>query len=247
MAVRDPLGPPHDADTVTHRPRADTALEQAEATLGHRFARPALLEEALTHRSALRTDAGLRSNERLEFVGDRVLGLVVAEWLAERFPDEEEGALGRRLAALVAQPTLAEIATSVGLPSLLSVAPGEARAGVKRQATVLADAIEALIGAIYFDGGLQPVRLFIRRLWARAMEAQLAPPKDPKTALQEWAQARGLDLPQYEVAARSGPAHAPSFVISVTVAGQTGTGEAGAKRAAEQIAAADLLARLAGS
>jgi ribonuclease-3 len=225
----------------------DPALEKAEAMLGHHFARRALLDEALTHRSALRTDAGLRSNERLEFVGDRVLGLVVAEWLAERFPTEEEGALGRRLAALVAQPTLAEIASDLGLPSVISVAPGEARAGVKRQATVLADAIEALIGAIYFDGGLEAVRPFIRRLWAGAMEAQLAPPKDPKTALQEWAQARGLELPQYDVASRSGPAHAPSFLISVTVGGQTGTGEAGAKRAAEQLAAADLLARLASS
>ena len=238
MAIRDPLEPLREADPVTER------SHPAEAVLGHRFARAGLLEEALTHRSALRAGTAPRSNERLEFVGDRVLGLVVAEWLAERFPDEEEGALGRRLAALVAQPTLAEIAEQVGLPALLSVAPGEARAGVKRQATVLADALEALIGALYLDAGMGAPRDFIRRHWGGAMAAQAAPPKDAKTALQEWAQARGMDLPYYEVAGRSGPPHAPRFTVRVTVGDSSGTGEAGAKRAAEQNAAADLLARL---
>ena len=239
MALRDPLGPADEAGAV-RRP-GDPALAQI---LGHDFARPALLEEALTHRSALRGDGALRSNERLEFVGDRVLGLVIAEWLAERFPAEPEGALGRRLAALVAQPTLAAIAETIGLPALLDVAPGEARAGVKRLATVLADALEALIGALYLDGGLAVARAFIRRHWEPAMAAQAAPPLDPKTALQEWAQARGFDLPHYEVTARSGPPHAPRFTIRVSVGPHAASGEAGAKRAAEQRAAADLLARL---
>lgn len=214
--------------------------------LGHAFARPDLLREALTHRSALhgpgRRDA---SNERLEFVGDRVLGLLIAEWIAERFPHEQEGALGRRLAQLVSQPVLAEVAVAVGLAAVLSVAPGEARAGVKRRATVLADALEAAIGALYVDGGLDRARSFVRRAWTSAMEAQEAPPKDAKTALQEWAQSRGLDLPSYAVVAREGPPHAPRFVVSVSVGRAAGTGAAGSKRAAEQKAAADLLRVLA--
>ncbi len=208
------------------------------------------MREALTHRSALgggprkpqRKGAG--SNERLEFVGDRVLGLLVAEWLAERFPEEQEGELGRRLAALVSQPVLARVAEEAGLAEALAVAPGEAKVGVNSLATVLADALEASIGALYLDGGLDAARRFVRRAWDAAMTEQLAPPKDAKTALQEWAQARGLDLPCYVVAARGGPAHAPSFEVTVTVAGQVGRGSAGSKRAAEQAAAADLMERL---
>ena len=216
-----------------------------EALLGHRFSRPELLREALTHRSALqiRSRRGV-SNERLEFVGDRVLGLLVAEWLAERFPDEQEGDLGRRLAHLVSQPVLAEVADAIGLGAALSAAPGEVRAGVKRRATVLADALEAALGALFLDGGLDKAREFVRRAWDGAMRAQLAPPKDAKTALQEWSQARGLDLPSYVVASREGPPHAPAFVITVSVGGSTGTGRAGTKRAAEQAAATDLLRML---
>ena len=154
------------------------------------------------------------SNERLEFVGDRVLGLLIAEWLAERFPREQEGELGRRLAQLVSQPVLAGVAEAIGLGAALSVAPGEARAGVKRRATVLADGMEAALGALYLDGGLDKARAFVRRAWDDAMMAQSAPPKDAKTGLQEWTQARGLPLPAYTVVSRAGPPHAPVFVIS---------------------------------
>jgi ribonuclease-3 len=215
----------------------------AHAVLGHDFARPELLREALTHRSVAGRRGGF-SNERLEFIGDRVLGLVVAEWLGERFPNEQEGELGRRLAHLVSQPVLAGIAEAIGLSHLLSVAPGEARAGVKRRATVLADALEAAIGALYLDGGLDPARAFVRRAWADAMARLTAPPKDAKTALQEWFQARGQPLPKYELVSRDGPPHAPEFVVRVSVAGRTGTGTAGSKRAAEQEAAADLLGQV---
>ena len=219
--------------------------EPIEALLGHEFARPELLREALTHRSAVqRRGRGVVSNERLEFIGDRVLGLLVAEWLAERFPREQEGELGRRLAHLVSQPVLVTVAETIGLGAALAVSPGEARAGVKQRATVLADALEAALGALYLDGGLDRARDFVRRAWAGAMEAQADPPKDAKTALQEWAQGRGLALPAYEVVERSGPAHAPAFVMTVTADGRTGTGRAGSKRAAEQLAAEDLLAAL---
>ncbi len=211
------------------------------AILGYHFTSADLPREALTHRSALQgRRSGRGSNERLEFMGDRVLGLLMAEWLSERFPGEQEGDLGRRLAALVSQPVLAQVANTIGLGEILSVAPGEARAGVKRRATVLADALEAALGAIYLDGGLEPAREFVRRAWGDAMTAQAAPPKDFKTALQEWAQKRGFDLPVYTISDRSGPPHAPVFVVTVTSGAFTGEGRAGNKRAAEQLAAENL-------
>ena len=246
MARRDPLEP--------HRPRHPlTGLpHDADSLFGHSFARPELLREALTHRSAAHERGRGRSparrkalsNERLEFVGDRVLGLLIAEWLAERFDREQEGELGRRLAQLVSRPVLAGIAEAIGLPPLLDVAAGEAKAGVRNRATVLADALEAALGALYLDGGLDAARAFVRRTWKDAMIRQTNPPKDAKTGLQEWAQARGLPLPRYNVASREGPPHAPVFVIAVETGGLSGTGSAGSKREAEQEAAADLLGRL---
>jgi len=243
MAVRDPLVPP----VLGHH--LSQPAPAAEQILGHHFARPGLLREAMTHRSAapgLRKGRvkGAGSNERLEFVGDRVLGLLIAEWLAERFPHEQEGGLGRRLAHLVSQPVLASIAEAAGLPDALSVSPGESRAGVRQRATVLADAMEAAIGALYLDGGIEAARRFVRRAWDSAMIGQTDPPQDAKTGLQEWAQARGLDLPEYKVAAREGPPHDPVFLITVAVADHVGDGRAGSKRAAEQLAAENLLGKL---
>lgn len=213
--------------------------------LGHDFTRPDLLREALTHRSALRPRArGKGSNERLEFIGDRVLGLVMAEWLIERFPDEQEGDLGRRLAYLVSQPVLARVAEEVSLHDALSVAPGEAKAGVRQRATVLADALEATLGALYLDGGLDKARAFVRRAWEPAMTAQADPPKDAKTRLQEWAHRRGHPLPDYTISARSGPPHAPEFEVTVTVGPHAARGKAGSKRSAEQLAAEALLGQV---
>jgi ribonuclease-3 len=217
-----------------------------EAILGHVFQRPELLAEALTHRSAAQGRGRHKaSNERLEFIGDRVLGLTMAEWLAERFPREQEGDLGRRLAYLVSQPVLAGVAETIGLAAALSVSPGEAKAGVARRATVLADALEAALGALYMDGGLPAARDFVRRAWDEAMTVQAEPPKDAKTALQEWAQKRGLDLPSYEITDRSGPPHAPEFTITVIVGSSEAVGIAGNRRAAEQRAAEILMSRLA--
>lgn len=234
MAVRNPLGPPVYPDPLSWA---------AAAPLGYEFRSPALLHQALTHRSAAGGGAG--SNERLEFVGDRVLGLIVAEWLAERFPEEREGGLGPRLARLVSRPVLAAVADRIGLEQAINVAPGEARAGIKRHRRVLADTFEALLGALYLDGGLVPVRRFLRTVLTLEMEAQEAiPPKDPKTALQEWALARGLKLPAYAEEARLGPPHAPRFAVRVAVGGKEGRGEGSSKREAEQAAALDLLARL---
>lgn len=215
----------------------------AEILLGHRFAKKKLLSEALTHRSAAGAK-GHGSNERLEFIGDRVLGLIIAEWLIERFPEEREGALGPRLAALASRPALATIAEANGLAALLSVAPGESKRGVRERSTVLADALEALIGALYLDAGLDPVRDFIRRVFGPVVDRQFAPPKDPKTALQEWALKRALPLPDYAVLEQSGPPHAPQFIIQVKVGDAAAKGEAGSKRAAEQQAASLLLEML---
>ncbi len=225
----------------------------AEAILGHGFRNRELLQEALTHRSAAhrrgkqlrRGDRrGVGSNERLEFIGDRVLGLLIAEWLIERFPLEQEGELGPRHAQLVSRKVLGEIAAAAGLSEALAIAPNEARAGVGQLTNVLADATEALIGAMFLDGGLDPARGFVRRAWLPAMDAQVLPPKDPKTALQEWLMARGKPLPIYGVVSRTGPSHGPSFVISVAAEGHAGTGTAGSKRLAERMAAADLLEKL---
>jgi ribonuclease III len=239
VAVRDPLEPVGDG-----RPLSGFALTiPIETILGHQFARPDLLREAMTHRSAVsaRGRRGRGSNERMEFIGDRVLGLLIAEWLAERFPREQEGDLGRRLALLVSQPVLAEVAETIGLGEALSVAPGEARAGVRKRATVLADALEAALGALYLDGGLDRARGFVRCAWDGVMSRQGDPPKDAKTSLQEWVQARGLGLPDYVVVSRVGPPHAPEFVVTVAAGGLAGSGTAGSKRAAEQLAAQELL------
>jgi len=230
------------------------ALSSLEELFGHHFERPELLAEALTHRSAAHANRGgikrggahkgQGSNERLEFVGDRVLGLVMAEWLLERFPGEQEGALGPRLAELVSRQTLVRIAETIGLSARLAVADNEAKAGVKLLATVLADAMEAVIGAIYLDAGLEAARRFVRGAWGELIERQIKPPKDPKTGLQEWGLARGLGLPVYRVEKNIGPSHAPRFTISVKLGGAVAEAEASSKQEAEREAARLLLGKL---
>jgi|BEDMetMinimDraft_2_1075160.scaffolds.fasta_scaffold01059_4 ribonuclease-3 len=223
---------------------ADHSLLFFQEKLGHHFARPVLLKEALTHRSAVHRKKREVSNERLEFIGDRVLGLLIAEWLIERFPREQEGGLGRRLAYLVSRDVLAGIARTIGLAKVLQVSQQDARAGVLERASVLADALEAVIGALYLDAGVDTARRVVRTLFASSMEAQSSPPKDPKTTLQEWAQGRGLALPAYRLVHQEGPSHAPIFEIEVMVGDQSERGRAGSKQAAEQDAAANLLKRL---
>ena len=216
--------------------------------LGHQFQNSDLLREALTHPSVATEDRGAArfGYERLEFLGDRVLALVIAEWLLERFPDEAEGALARRHAALVCRETVAQAADRVGLGPHLLLSAGEEAIGGRANAALLGDACEAVIGALHVDGGLGAARSFIRRAWAEAVESDIRPPQDSKTALQEWVQARGLPLPAYEEVSRSGPDHAPVFTISVTVRGEPPAVAIGpSKRVAEREAAAALLERLA--
>lgn len=222
--------------------------EPGNATLAdilqHRFSDESLLEAALTHPSTGGRDSRHRY-ERLEFLGDRVLGLSIAELLYNRFPAENEGALSKRLVSLVRRETLAEVAEMLALESHLNfAASAKAEAGKARE-SMLADACEALIGALYLDGGLAPARGFVHRHWESLLESAAAPPLDPKTALQEWLQGRGKARPVYTVLAQEGPAHAPVFSIRVTATdGQTAEADGPNKRSAEQAAAALLLARM---
>jgi ribonuclease-3 len=211
--------------------------------LGHRFADPALLVRALTHPS-VSADPSHRGGdyERLEFLGDRVLGLVVAEMLFDRFPEEAEGLLARRLAKLVGKDTLASVAEDLDLGNVMRFAMGEDEKQGRSNPGLLSDACEAVIAALYLDGGLPVAQTFIVQAWRRRIEEDREPPSDAKTELQEWAQGRGLPLPRYSEVGREGPPHDPLFTISVEVEGkQTQTGTGRSKRAAEQDAAAQLL------
>ena len=218
-------------------------LEGFAERIGHRFARPELLRQAFTHRSAADPKQGqLDSNERLEFIGDRVLALLMAEWLAERFPQEREGALMRRFSVLVAWDTLAKVAESLDVGAHLLVPPGESRTGLTTRQNVLADALEALLGALYLDGGLEAARPFLRRVFAPLLETEVRPLASAKTRLQEWLQGRGLGLPEYRTISASGPAHQPVFVVAVGAAGREAEGMGETKRTAEQAAAEAWLA-----
>ena len=218
------------------------ALPELEARIGHVFAEERLLRHALTHVSA--SAVRPESYERLEFLGDRVLGLVVAEMLFNAFPDESEGGLSRRLAAMVRKETCAEVAEAWGVGPFIRLGDGEAQTGGRKKRAILGDICEAIIGAVFLDGGFDAAQLVVSRAFERHM---LKPPRslrDPKTALQEWAQARKLATPRYQLARRSGPDHAPQFDVSVGVEGFPAAEGAGAsKRAAEQAAAQAFLTR----
>jgi ribonuclease-3 len=245
MAVDDPIQPPIPGCGMSRPSGPDDDIEHA---LGHRFSDPDLLRQALTHVSTLteQGDGGGVSYERLEFLGDRVLGLVVAAHLYERFPGEDEGDLAQRFAFLVRRDALAEIAGRLNLGAHIAVSAGEAAAGGRENPSLLADACESVIAALYLDGGLSVAERFIRDQWRPLVDADPTPPKDVKTALQEWAQARGLALPAYQEIGREGPAHAPHFHVEVTVTGlppETGSGSS--KQSAEVAAAETLLERIA--
>jgi ribonuclease-3 len=217
-------------------------LEELRKRLGYHFEKPELLEEALTHVSA--PNANGQSYQRLEFLGDRVLGLSIAEMLYESFPGAPEGEMSRRLAELVRRESCAEIAVSWDVGPYLKLGAGEAHSGERRNPTILADVCEAIIGAVFLDGGYEAARDLVERSFRDLLAAPRRPLRDPKSALQEWAQGRGLPPPTYAVVEQTGPDHAPKFRVMVKVKGTDSEfGLGTSKRIAEQAAARSLLLR----
>jgi len=216
-----------------------------ENALGYSFTDKNLAAQALTHSSIVRDRRN--SNERLEFLGDRVLGLVVAEMLYDYFPNEEEGAMGYRFTALARAESLARVAEQLGFSDFLLVAEGEMLSGKRRKISMLANTCEAVIAALYLDGGYTPASNFVRTYWQPLLEEDLIPPKDAKTLLQEWVQGRGHSIPEYKVVERTGPDHAPEFSVEVRVENHDPASAKGpSKRMAETAAAEVLYERLTG-
>lgn len=225
------------------------AIEELERRIGYHFIDRDLLERALTHASVGDGAREVRHNERLEFLGDRVLNLCAAERLMALDPDSREGEMSRRLANLVNFHACARAAHRVGLPEALRLSASATKVGARNSDAVLGDACEALMAALYIDGGLETAKAFFARFWAEEFEDLDAPrSKDPKTQLQEWAQGLGLPLPRYQIVSREGPAHAPMFVIEVTVEGFSAErGEGGSRQAAEKSAAQTMLLKREGA
>lgn len=219
-------------------------LDKLEEAIGYVFKNKDTLKLALIHSSTnrRRKNGQAMDNERLEFLGDRVLGLVIADLLIKTFPKDREGDLARRHTALVRREALARVATQIQLGAHIDMIMAEAQAGGRENPAILANACEAVIAAMYMDGGLETASKFITSFWSPLMEEDHKPPLDSKTALQEWAQGRALAIPSYQTLSQSGPAHEPIFEIEVRVGDypvQTATGPS--KRKAEQAAAEALL------
>jgi ribonuclease-3 len=218
--------------------------KELEKKLGYRFKNEASLTRALTHASLRGAKKVREDNERLEFVGDRVLGLAIVELLEETYPVATEGDLARHLNRLVRGETCAKVARSLGLGDFLMLSESEAGSGGRLKATILADAVEAVLGAIFLEAGYNKARDVVRRLWESEEVSFGHAAADPKSALQEWAQGQGLALPSYVEVERTGPDHAPSFTTEVRIKGKPpARGQGASKRAAEQAAASAMLER----
>lgn len=224
-------------------------LQKLQQRIGHQFADAALLEQALRHRSGVRNvaNAHRHHNERLEFLGDAVLGMIVASHLFTRLQDAPESEMTLKRATLVRRETLAELAREIELSHCLVLGSGERRAGIDNNDSVLSDALEAVIGAVYLDAGLETASALVARLMGSRFEAlgDIAT-KDAKTRLQEWMQGQRMPLPEYEIVATSGALHAQTFTVECRLAslGKSGQGSGGSRREAEKAAAASLLVEL---
>jgi ribonuclease-3 len=227
---------------MSRKAKSKTALEER---IGYSFADKTVLERALTHISALSGGSRVNSYQRLEFLGDHVLGLIVSHMLYRAFPKANEGELSRRLADLVRKETCAEVARAMELGPALKLGSSESNAGGRLRTTILGDACEAVVGAVFIDGGYEAVAGFVARFWEERMLKPLRPLRDAKTMLQEWAQARGLPTPVYREMARTGPHHKPKFSIAVVLPDRPpAEGTGASKRTAEQAAAAAMLERV---
>jgi ribonuclease III len=242
------------AATKTAKAPASRRQNPLEKALGYRFGNPELLAVALTHASMRSTgdkpngegaQAGTSyDNERLEFLGDRVLGLAIAEMLTKAFPAAEEGELARRYNRLVRREACADVAIVLELGRHLVLSEGEADSGGRSKLTILADACEAVLGAIFLDGGFEPARATVQKLWLPRLATEERDRPDPKSALQEWAQGLGMAIPVYVLTDRKGPDHAPHFTAEVRIPSRkAAAGEGTSKRLAEQAAAAAFLLR----
>ena len=226
---------------VKRRTGATSALE---TTIGYSFKDADLLDRALTHISALAGASRIGSYQRLEFLGDHVLGLVISDMLFRAFPKADEGELSRRLADLVRRETCADVARAIDLGTALRLGASEANAGGRLRTAILADTCEAIVGAVFQDGGYDAAAALIERLWGERMRAPVRPLRDAKTMLQEWAQARGLPTPTYKEVERTGPHHDPEFRVAVVLPQrEPAEGVGRSKRVAEQAAAAAMLKR----
>ena len=225
--------------------RRKAAVAGLEESLGHVFADRELLERALTHSSAGEGARNIRHNERLEFLGDRVLNLLAAERLMELYPDEREGELTKRMHALISGETCARVAGRIGLGEALRLSGGESRRGGRANATILGDACEALLAALYRDAGLEATREVFAHIWAEEFDtADASAGANPKSELQEWAAQHKLPQPAYEVVSRTGPPHAPTFEVELRVGElEPARGRGGSRQQAEKAAAETMLKR----
>jgi len=228
---------------------AKAATAALEARIGHKFADPTLLTTAFTHVSALKPtrkkgDKRGDSYQRLEFLGDHVLGLVVSDMLYRAFPKADEGELSKRLADLVRKESCADVAKLLGLADDIKLGQVGAGAGARLRKSVLGDICEAVIGAVFLDGGYGAAAQFVERNWTERMHKPRRPLRDPKTGLQEWAQAKRLPTPVYREVERTGPHHDPQFRVAVDLPGlEPAEGVGGSKRAAEKVAASVMIER----
>ena len=233
------------SDKTSTKSAANAATSAIEERIGHKFADPNLLVTAMTHVSALKPSRKRgESYQRLEFLGDHVLGLIVSDMLYRSFPNADEGELSKRLADLVRKESCADVAKSLGLADDIKLGAVGAGAGARLRKSVLGDICEAVIGAVYLDGGYQAASEFVERNWTERMKKPRQPLRDPKTVLQEWAQGKGLPTPVYREVERTGPHHDPQFRVAVDLPGLApAEGVGGSKRAAEKVAASVMIER----
>jgi ribonuclease-3 len=241
----DPGREPATAKKKRSKTGAKAATAALEARIGHKFADPALLATAFTHVSALKSSRKRGdSYQRLEFLGDHVLGLIVSDMLYRAFPNANEGELSKRLADLVRKESCADVAKSLALLDDIKLGVVGAGAGARLRKSVLGDICEAVIGAVFLDGGYDAASQFVQRNWTERMHKPRRPLRDPKTVLQEWAQGKGLPTPVYREIERTGPHHDPQFRVAVELPGLApAEGLGGSKRAAEKVAASVMIAR----
>ena len=244
-AAREDKAPKKKRSKASAKAAAKSAHAEIEARIGHSFADPNLLITAFTHVSALKPQRKRAdSYQRLEFLGDHVLGLIVSDMLYRAFPSADEGELSKRLAELVRKESCADVARSLGLADDIKLGAVGATAGARLRKSVLGDVCEAVIGAIYLDGGYAAAADFVTRNWTERMHKPRRPLRDPKTVLQEWAQGKGLPTPVYREVERTGPHHDPQFRVAVDLPGLApAEGIGSSKRAAEKVAASVMIER----